>query len=504
MFPILTFLTSSFFLIALLLAIAVIFLIIIPYIRVNSYKRKDVTTYFFPGLGLIGYFNKSFKEYGDCFGASKQGSKKTPNEKFFVTNFQTEILFNLRDPQYVKEFLQNQKYYVKTKSIDFLKELVGTGLVTIEGDKWKTHRKIISNSFHYEFLKGNLGMIQATVRELLDKIPADAYNNYSVINRIEETTGEIVGRIFFGEHLNSYSYEGKPLTRALADIITELALSGRTILAFLLGPNIMRMSRFSKFSKVLPKIKKFRSIIYGLIQDRKNQTEQSNDLLASLLATQKLEDPEQHYSDDDIINEFITFIVAGMDTTGHLISMVLYNLTQYPHYLQDLQKERDSTYNTQEIVTVETLQKMDFLHGLIKETLRFHSPAPSSFIRKATVPHKIGDLDIRKGQYVRPDYFYMFHNEKYFERPGEFDPSRWKKIDKNLDHYVFIPFSAGPRNCIGQHLALMETKIIVSEFLERFEFKLKDGYKLRMTLRFVYEPEEELVFELKKKTKITN
>ena len=145
---------------------------------------------------------------------------------------------------------------------------------------------------------------------------------------------------------------------------------------------------------------------------------------------------------------------------------------------------------------------MDNLHGVLKETLRFYCPAVMPLYRVVVQDHMIGDLLVKKGQWIKPEFMPLFHDEKYFEKPEKFYPERWKEMGSKLDPYAFTPFSAGPRNCIGQHLAIIESKIIVSEFLERFDYKLKDeNYQLRMIQRFLYEPFEELVFELKPKVK---
>ena len=248
----------------------------------------------------------------------------------------------------------------------------------------------------------------------------------------------------------------------------------------------------------------FRKLCFKIVQDRKANPQKSanKDLLGTLLETQQSGIPaEQSLSDEDIVNEFITFYLAGMDTTANLVSMALYNLTQHPEYLRVLQEERDKTFNTKTGKTAETLQKMDHLHAFLKETLRFHSSAPGVTFRIANADHNLLDLEIKKGDVVRADLFSSYFNEKYFDHPFEFNPKRFYEDEnkKKLDSHVFIPFSAGPRNCIGQHLAIIEAKLIISEFLERFEFKMKDGYKLRMVNRFTYEPVERILFDIKRK-----
>ena len=116
----------------------------------------------------------------------------------------------------------------------------------------------------------------------------------------------------------------------------------------------------------MARVADFRGVCARIITDRKAHPKQANDLLASLLATQESGDVSQRFSDEDIINEFVTFFVAGMDTTGHLIGMTLYNLGRNPQYLKELKEEREKTYNQEKNTTAEILQKMDLLHAVLK------------------------------------------------------------------------------------------------------------------------------------------
>ena len=222
-------------------------------------------------------------------------------------------------------------------------------------------------------------------------------------------------------------------------------------------------------------------------------------MLGLLLATQTNADVDARFTDQEILDEFTTFFVAGMDTTAATAAMLLYNLTQRPEYIQDLEKEIKDIYDSEKVKSVETLQKMDVAHSMIKETLRINSPFPFVLFREVVQDHKIGTTNIKKGDVVEGDLLSLLMDENTFENASQFNPNRWRDPNMKLDPYAFIPFSAGPRNCIGQHLAVMELKMIVCEFLKRFDFRLKEGYKMKLTLRLIYEPLDPVLFNLSRK-----
>lgn len=463
-----------------------------PFLRLRSLRKQGLDTDYFPILGFHRNWILDLKYRGDLFASTREQTKTRPNQKVLVTNHGSDIVFILFEHTYKKIFLQNQHYYEKTGFSDFMRPILGTGLLFAKGETWKRHRKLVSSAFHYESLKGSVGLIRETTQEFLQKITPDQYKSFPIIEKMQEITGEVVGRFFFGKSFAHYTFEGQPITLALADLLGETTSYGFKLSGLVLGMDLI--SVLPSYRNAAQRVEKLKKLCLQIIQDKKNQKVQGNDLLSMLLATQN--DPEQSLTDEEILDEFLTLFAAGMDTTGHLVGMALYNLHLHQESVSDLVAERKEIYNVPEgELTIDHLQKMESLHCFLKETLRFHTPAPGSVPRLALEDHKIGDLEIKKGDQVRVEILSAFFDENIFEDAQKFDPKRWKNAEK-MDSWIYTPFSAGPRNCIGQHLAMIEAKIIISEFLNMFNYKLQDGYKLRMGARFLYEPVDQLLFDL--------
>ena len=485
------------FLILLTLGVVIFtYLIVLPQRRMARYKKDDVVTSFHPVLGFVKTMQDDLSTKGDILASAKEFSKKYPDKKIYVSNIGPSPVVLLRDAQYIKDFLQKQSFYKKADYAKNIEPLMGAGLVLAEGEVWKRHRKMISNSFHYEFLKLNTPIAQRTTQEFLENIDPKDYQGFEIMRRIQNITGEIVGRVFFGENLKEYKFEGKTLSAALAELMVDLAVASESALALFFGRKVLNLPIYPEYARVMKRVKAFRNVCNNIIEHKKADTNLNNDLLGCLIATQKSEDSSERFSNEEIIDEFITFFVAGMESTGQWVAMTLYNLSLHPQYLEQLKQEREATYNKDKEITADTLQKMDFLHAVLKETLRLYSPTPATFPRVVLEDHQLLDMKVKKGDNVRPDFFSLFYDEKYFEDSEMFKPSRWMNTEQKLDSYAFIPFSAGPRNCIGQHLAVIEAKVIVSEFLNRFEFKIAGDYKLRMTFHNFYKPVEPIKFHL--------
>jgi len=214
------------------------------------------------------------------------------------------------------------------------------------------------------------------------------------------------------------------------------------------------------------------------------------------LFIEKSANKEESYDDDEIIDDLLTFWAAGSTHISRLCTILTYNLHENQDYLKEITNEIEKN-RTKGQATIDSVNKLETLQLFIKETLRFNGPANSLFGREAQSDVMIGDVQVKKGTVVSLNFVLNNHNPKNFDEPWKFNPRRWDKSEiVPLASYAFMPFSSGPRTCVGQYLAQVEAKIIIRELLSRYTFQISKGYVHKMILKFNYEPLNDLLIDL--------
>ena len=473
-------------------------LYLIPKVRMQFYEKQGIPCYYFPVVGSFKDTEENVIKFGDSHFKNKRRARDTPS-RASCSNWGSSATISLYDPVLIKEFYRNNDNYIKDPSfLSLFSSILGKGLITSEGSQWKNQRKILSSSFHFEFLKSILPNIQATTAEHLNGLKNTSMENISVMDEFQDITGQVVGQIFFGEQLNQQKFEGRSLTIGLADLIIQIAQLNASPERLILGPALIQKGIFPKHRRLMQRIKGFRKACSDIVDARKakraveTQKKEASDMLDMLLDYQG----EGKMDGEEIIDQFVSFFLAGMDTTGHLATIALYFLHKHPEYKVKMVDEIKQHYPFGQVPSIDDLNKLEFMTAFLKECFRVLTPVPGIFPRKALKDHSIKDINIKKGDVILLDFFYNHYDPKNFDNVEDFNPNRWLDKTKSVDAYAFTPFSAGPRNCIGQHLSLIEARIILSEFLLRYEFKLRDNYELKMSSKFLYEPIEDIKVKL--------
>lgn len=304
-----------------------------PWQSLQIYKKPGFVFKFFPFLGLFKVSFDSVKTHGDFYAYFKEQVIKDPKVKGIATNLFNNPQLVLVDTALIKDFFQKQKYYVKAPLLlDLLRLMFGEGLVSARPELWKKHRRVISSSFHFNCLQEMIPGVVNIAEQAFEDLKKRDLNQVDIMHDFEKITGDVVGRLFFGEKFNEYRIKGKPVTSHIGDFTVRVAYEFSSPIYMLFGSKGIKskiLSRHKKLMNDLDEMNSFaRNIIEKKMKEKKYQTEENpsntrKTLIDSLLDT-KDKAPQDVFSVQEVIDEFMTFFIAGMDTTGHLITMALY------------------------------------------------------------------------------------------------------------------------------------------------------------------------------------
>lgn len=165
-------------------------------------------------------------------------------------------------------------------------------------------------------------------------------------------------------------------------------------------------------------------------------------------------------------------IISGHDTTSAGISFTLYVLGLYPDVQEKVYEEIESIFHgTDRPATLADLNEMKYLERVIKESMRIYSPVPTMG-RILSEDVQLDEYVIPKGTPVTIQVYYLHRDPRFFPDPEKFDADRFLPDNvEGRNPYAYIPFSAGPRNCIGQKFAMYEEKSVLSSIIRNFKVK---------------------------------
>ncbi len=212
--------------------------------------------------------------------------------------------------------------------------------------------------------------------------------------------------------------------------------------------------------------------IQHMIDERRRNTTPRNDLLSILL--QARDEDGKAMSDAQLLDECLTLFGAGHETTAAALTWAWCLLCQHPDVYQQVQQEVESVLEGRP-PRYEDLARLPYCLQVFKETLRLYPPA-ASIAREALHDLEIDGYLVPKGSTVMVSPYILHHTAAYFPDPERFDPEHFApEREKQLPRYAYLPFGAGPRICIGNHLALMEGHLLMATLAQRVHFTLAQG-----------------------------
>ncbi|XP_070545788.1 cytochrome P450 4F4-like [Ptychodera flava] len=394
-------------------------------------------------------------------------------------------------------------------SYGFVKPWLGDGLLLSKGPKWMRNRKLLSPGFHFEILKPYAKIFKECADVLVDKWSTQCTEgSMEMFHPISLMTLDSLMKCIFSLDVNCQTkkdshpyikdvYDIANLTIARifnlfhhADIIYKCSSNGRHFYRALHSLHSQSMAVIDKRKKALEIEQQG-----GQIQKRKYI-----DFLDILLSAK--DEDGKGLTDQEIRDEVDTFMFEGHDTTASAISWCLYNLAKNPEHQKKCQDEIDNFFAKKGNTDIEwdDLNSVPYLTLCIKESFRITPPVPS-ISRKITKRVDLPDgRAFLPGMIVTTNFYALHHNIHVWDNPDVYDPSRF--LPENVNErspYAFVPFSAGPRNCVGQNFAMNEMKITLMLVLHSFEFSLDKTKPPSPKFAFVYRSENGIHLHVKKR-----
>ncbi|GLT98477.1 hypothetical protein SLE2022_159810 [Rubroshorea leprosula] len=399
------------------------------------------------------------------------------------------VRLTVSDPDLVRDvFITKAEFYEKIEAHPLIKQLEGDGLVSLKGEKWAHHRKIITPTFHMENLKLLVPAVAKSVTNMLDKWSAMSTSGEAEIevsDWFQALTEEVVTRAAFG-----ISYEdGKTIFRLQAQQMLLVVEAFQTV--FIPGYRFFPTKRNIKFRKLSREIRK--SLI-KLIESRKLNSgntmpeEGAKDLLELMI---EASNSSPNVTVDDIIEECKTFFFAGKHTTYNLLTWTTILLAMHPPWQVLAREEIFKVCGSRDIPTKDDIVKLKTLSMVLNESLRLYPPAVAT-IRRTKVDAELGGYMIPRGTELLIPILAIHHDQAIWGNDAnEFNPGRFSEgVTRAAKHPVgFIPFGLGHRMCVGRNLAILEAKLTLAIILQRFSFRLAPTYQHAPTVQMMLYPQ---------------
>lgn len=403
------------------------------------------------------------------------------------------------DPKLVEEVLRSPNFISKGNSYWVLQDWVSDGILISDGEKWRNIRKELTYSFHFDVLKDFADVMQKHSLNLVEAFRkfSNEGHSFDVLKVAKRFSLGVVCETSMGIDLND-DMSATSYMEGVEEIINMIVERDKYPwywynVSFKLFP-----SGSTYFRNISDSNSFVRKVIEKRLSERGNEgavsTRKKLIFIESLLNLYK----DGKLDLDGIIAEVNTFLFAGFETVSTALSWCLYMLGRYPECQQQAFEEC-LKISKLHLSHEDQMKNMEYLECVIKESLRMHPPAPkiSRLIRKTTV---INGMKIPKGTDIAIDFLELHRNESYWENPLQFDPERFSKERNGSNLFLYLPFSAGPRNCIGQRFALMELKLALYNVLLTYEVtSLQDETELIETAEVIHRPENGLVLNLKER-----
>jgi len=379
-------------------------------------------------------------------------------------------------PDDVKRVLvTNHRNYTKGVGIDRVRLLLGNGIMTSEGEFWRRQRRMMQPAFHRRVVERFAAVIRSRSEALLGRWAAAAEHG-EAINLTQDMSRlalEVVLHAIFSEDLGR--------------LVTDLA-----------DNPFMMVTRDSKRDpRFAYEFRQLGKVVQRIVRQRRATGRRHFDFAQMLMETTD-PDTRQGMSERELLDEILTLVVAGHETTASALNWTWWLSAMHPDVAQRLQEEHDRIGDLG-LAGYGDLDRLPCTLSVIQEAMRLYPPG-WLLTRRSIGPDRLGGYVLPPGTDVFLSPFVVHRHPAFWENAGMFDPGRFGPGRAEGRHkFAYLPFGAGPRHCIGENFSIFEAMLHLNGAVRRFRLQPVAPGPVALEARINLRPAQDIYMRVEKR-----
>jgi len=328
---------------------------------------------------------------------------------------------------------------------------------------WHNKRRIMDPAFQKKFLRQLMDKMTHSADQLCAQLTnmseQGVINIFPVMNR---TALEVICTCGFNLYDDFITKEDSKMNKSVNELFEVAALHAFNWMSFLLP---------WKYTEEKATLKRTATYLRDYMKDhlkdrfeaisRDQEKDKTNDILSYIVKGNVFSD---ELTIEDLLDDFFVFLIAGMETTAITMTCFIWEILKKPTITQNLKNEIKSVLNGKDELDFDDLSGLVYMEQCIKEALRLHAPVQGTFRLAPNYNTTVGGVILPPNTQIWSSIHEVHMSDDHWTNPEKFDPDRFGPGSK-VKPFTFIPFTAGPRVCIGKHFAIMEMKVLLTKLL---------------------------------------
>ncbi|MFF9645637.1 cytochrome P450 [Kitasatospora aureofaciens] len=382
-----------------------------------------------------------------------------------------KTLYFFNHPDHAKHVLaDNAANYHKGIGLAQARRALGNGLLTSEGELWRKQRRQIQPAFQHKRIVQQAGAVAEEAAKLVGRLRAhEGGAPVDVVKEVTALTLGVLGRTLLDVDLSAFEAVGHDFEAVQDQAMFDMVTMGMV-------PGWVPLSKQLRFRQAR---KDLQGVVDRLVADRVSRDGgeiEGDDALSRLIVATRQE-PDRRVARQRMHDELVTLLLAGHETTASTLGWTFYLADRHPEVMDRLHAEAVEVLGDR-LPEFEDLHRLRYTSMVVEEVMRLYPPV-WILPRQAQADDEVGGYHVPAGSDVLICPYTLHRHPRFWDSPEQFDPERFDR-DRATDRprYAYIPFGAGPRFCIGNHLGLLEATFTIAMVARDLRLAKLPGYRV--------------------------